>query len=67
MKASALASIVTVFDLMGRTRQIFSRSFDLSVYFQAAIIYLLITACFVYLWRIAERRLSRHMAAPGRA
>ena len=67
MKASALASIVTVFDLMGRTRQIFSRSFDLSVYFQAAIIYLLITACFVYLWRIAEHRLSRHMAAPGRA
>lgn len=67
MKASALASIVTVFDLMGRTRQIFSRSFEFSVYFQAAVLYLIITACFVYLWRFAERRLSRHMAAPGRA
>lgn len=67
MKASALASIVTVFDLMGRTRQIFARSFEFSVYFQAALLYLSITVCFVYLWRLAERRLSRHMAAPGRS
>lgn len=67
MKASALASIVTVFDLMGRTRQIFSRSFEFSVYFQAALLYLTITICFVFLWRLAERRLSRHMAAPGRS
>jgi len=67
MKASALASIVTVFDLMGRTRQIFSRSFEFSVYFQAALLYLTITVVFVFLWRLAERRLSRHMAAPGRA
>lgn len=67
MKASALASIVTVFDLMGRTRQIFSRSFEFSVYFQAAALYLIITICFVFLWRLAERRLSRHMAAPGRS
>ncbi|WP_434291229.1 ABC transporter permease [Celeribacter sp. SCSIO 80788] len=67
MKASALASIVTVFDLMGRTRQIFSRSFELSVYFQAAILYLIITACFVTLWRLAEHRLLRHMTAPRRS
>jgi polar amino acid transport system permease protein len=60
MKASALASVVTVFDLMGRTRQIFSRSFDFTIYFWAAVTYLLITACFVILWRLAERRLSRH-------
>jgi len=61
MKASALASIVTVFDLMGRTRQIFSRSFEFSVYFEAAALYLLITVVFVFLWRQAERRLTRHM------
>lgn len=67
MKASALASIVTVFDLMGRTRQIFARTFEFSVYFQAALLYLSITVCFVYLWRLAERRLSRHMSAPGRS
>lgn len=61
MKASALASIVTVFDLMGRTRQIFSRSFEFSVYFEAAALYLLITVIFVFLWRQIERRLTRHM------
>ena len=62
MKASALASVVTVFDLMGRTRQIFSRSFDFGIYFWAAVLYLAMTVCFVLLWRLAERRLSRHMA-----
>ena len=65
MKASALASIVTVFDLMGRTRQIFSRSFDFSVYLWAALIYLCITAIFVLVWRQAERRLSRHIERPA--
>ena len=61
MKASALASIVTVFDLMGRTRQIFSRNFEFSVYFEAAALYLLITVIFVFLWRQIERRLTRPM------
>lgn len=61
MKASALASIVTVFDLMGRTRQIFSRNFEFSVYFEAAALYLLITVVFVFLWRQIERRLTRPM------
>lgn len=61
MKASALASVVTVFDIMGRTRQVFSRTFDFSVYLWAAVIYLCITAIFVLLWRQAERRLSRHI------
>lgn len=63
MKASALASIVTVFDLMGQTRRLFSRSFDLSVYLWAALLYLGVTAGFVLLWRLAERRLSRHLSA----
>lgn len=61
MKASALASIVTVFDLMGRTRQIFSRSFDLSIYLWAALFYLLLTVILVFIWRKAETRLSRHL------
>lgn len=61
MKASALASVVTVFDLMGRTRQVFSKTFDFSSYLWAALIYLCITAIFVLLWRAAERRLNRHI------
>lgn len=63
MKASALASVVTVFDLMAQTRRLFSRSFDFSVYLWAALIYLCMTAAFVLIWRQAERRLSRHILA----
>lgn len=63
MKASALASVVTVFDIIGRTRQVFSRTFDFSAYLWAAIIYLLITAIFVLLWKLAENYLSRHLNA----
>ncbi len=65
MKASALASVVTVFDVMGRTRQVFSRTFDFSIYLWAALIYLCITAAFVLIWRRVERRLSRHIEPHG--
>jgi len=40
IKASSLASLVTLFDLMGATKLAFARSFDLSIYFVAALIYL---------------------------
>ena len=40
IKASALAAIVTLLDLMGQTRFIFARTFDFSVYLYCAIIYL---------------------------
>lgn len=65
MKASALASVVTVFDLMGRTRQIFSRTFDFSSYLWAALIYLGITIIFVFIWRQLELRMTRHMQSNG--
>ena len=58
MKASALASVVTVFDLMGQTRAIFAKTFDFSVYIWAALIYLCLTATFVAIWRSLEQRLS---------
>ncbi|WP_029074841.1 ABC transporter permease [Kaistia adipata] len=61
VKGSALASVVTVFDLMGRSRQIFLHSFDFAIYIWAAAIYLMITACIVLLWRLIELRLARHM------
>ena len=40
IKGSAVAAIVTVFDLMGATRLAFARSFDITVYFYAAVLYL---------------------------
>jgi polar amino acid transport system permease protein len=61
IKASALASVVTVFDLMGQTRAIFQKTFDFSVYFWAAVLYLCLTAIFVFIWRRLEHRLSPHV------
>lgn len=63
MKASALASVVTVYDLMGVARQTFQKTFDFSAFLWAAVLYLCITAVFVLLWRAAERRLSPHLLA----
>ena len=40
MKGSALISTITVMDLMGQTRTIFARNFDLSTYLYSAILYL---------------------------
>jgi len=61
MKASALASVVTVFDLMGQTRAVFAKTFDFSVYLWAALIYLTMTTIFVLAWRRLEMRLSPHL------
>lgn len=66
MKASALASVVTVFDLMGETRLVFSKTFDLSVYLWAAVLYLCITAIFVFAWRHLESALSPQLSGRER-
>jgi polar amino acid transport system permease protein len=63
IKASALAAIVTLLDLMGETRFVFARTFDFSVYLYAAIIYLAVTEAISRLWNAMERRLSRHLLA----
>jgi polar amino acid transport system permease protein len=42
IKASAIASLVTIYDLMGVTKLAFSRSFDFQIYLWAAVLYLLI-------------------------
>ena len=61
VKSSAVASLVTLYDLMGATRLAFARSFDLSVYFFAAALYLLIVETIRRVWGVAERRLTRHL------
>ena len=61
IKASALAAIVTLLDLMGQTRFIFARTFDFSIYLYAAIIYLAITEAISRVWNWIERLLSRHL------
>ncbi len=61
IKSSSVASLVTLFDLMGATRLAFSRSFDLSIYLYAALIYLAMVEIIRRLWDVMERRLTRHV------
>jgi polar amino acid transport system permease protein len=61
IKGSAVAAIVTVFDLMGATRLAFARSFDISVYLWAAVLYLILVETLRRAWDYLERRLTRHL------
>jgi polar amino acid transport system permease protein len=61
IKASAVASIVTVLDLMGETRRAFSRSYDMAIYFYAAILYLALVETIRRFWGWMEARLTQHL------
>ena len=63
IKASALAAIVTLLDLMGQTRLVFSRTFDFSVYLYAALLYLAVTEIIRRVWLVIERACSAHLRA----
>jgi polar amino acid transport system permease protein len=60
IKASALAAIVTLLDLMGQTRYIFAHTFDFSVYLYCAVIYLMLTEGIRRVVLRMERGLTRH-------
>ena len=60
IKASALAAIVTLMDLMGQTRFIFARTFDFSIYLYCALIYLALTELIRRTVNRIEHGLSRH-------
>lgn len=59
MKASALISTITVMDLMGQTRTVFSRNFDLMTYFYAAIYYLILAGIITVLITWVEKHFAR--------
>lgn len=61
IKASAIASLVTIYDLMGVTKMAFSRSFDFQVYLWAAVLYLLIVEVVRRSLKLIEGRLGRHL------
>ncbi len=61
VKGSAVASLVTVFDLMGATKLAFSRTFDFNVYLWAAIMYFSIVEVLRRTWDWLEKRLTRHL------
>ncbi|WP_106754850.1 ABC transporter permease [Pannonibacter carbonis] len=61
LKGSAIAAIVTIFDLMGETRRAYSRSFDFQAYIWAAVIYLMMVETLRQVWEKLEQRLTRHL------
>ena len=58
MKGSVLVSTITVLDLMGVTRKIFAGSYQLSIYVNAAVMYLLIAGLITWIFRRLELRLK---------
>ncbi|CDO46639.1 ABC transporter permease [Bartonella henselae] len=61
IKSSAIASLITIYDLMGIAKLTYSRTFDFQVYIWAALIYLLVVAL-VHRFIIAiERYLTRYL------
>ncbi|WP_428651094.1 ABC transporter permease [Roseibium sp.] len=61
LKGSAIAAIVTVFDLFGETRRAYSRSYDFQAYIWAAVIYLFLVEMLRRIWDKIELRLTRHL------
>jgi len=65
IKASAVAAIVTVLDLMGETRFIFAKTYDLSFYLWAAVFYLVLVELLGRAINLIERRITRHTMRRG--
>ncbi|GBD48211.1 ABC transporter permease [Methylopila sp. Yamaguchi] len=61
IKASSIASVVTVYDVLGATKYAFSRSYDFEVYLWAALIYLVLVETVRRVWNLLERRATRHL------
>lgn len=60
-KATAIASTVTLLDLMGVGNRIFSRTYDVTAYIAIAVIYLIVVAVMARLFARLEKHLSRHL------
>lgn len=58
IKASSVASVVTVVDLMGATKRAFADSVDFEVYLWAAALYLIAVEMVRRVWNMLERRLA---------
>ncbi|EJF81721.1 Arginine ABC transporter permease protein ArtM [Candidatus Bartonella washoeensis] len=61
IKSSAIASLITVYDLMGIAKLTYSRTFDFQVYVWAALIYLLIVELINRFIIFIEYRLTRYL------
>jgi polar amino acid transport system permease protein len=62
-KSSAIASLVTVLDLLGTVKYLFSQTLDFGFYILAAILYILLVGAIRMALDRIERRLSQHLGA----
>lgn len=60
VKASALASVVTVYDLLATAKLAFQRTYDFQPYLAAALVYVLTVEIIRRLWNVLDKRLNRH-------
>ena len=61
IKGSAVVTLITVYDLMGMTRRVYSSSFDFQAYIWAAIIYMILVEALRYATEWIERRITVHL------
>ena len=62
LQATSIASLVTVLDLTGAARVIIAKSFaPYEIFITIALMYLAVTYCIIWLFKIWERRLMRHL------
>lgn len=66
LKGSALASTITLLDLTGMARTIIARTYTpLEIFLAAGVIYLIISALLILLFRFLEKRFNRHQHWPN--
>jgi polar amino acid transport system permease protein len=60
VKASALASVVTVYDLLATAKLAFQRTYDFQAYIAAALVYILTVEIIRRVWNALDRKLNRN-------
>jgi polar amino acid transport system permease protein len=68
LKGSALASTITLLDLMGATRSVIARTYmSMEFFLLAGVLYLVLAAMLIGCFRLLERYLNAHRRAPRRS
>ncbi|TDP49282.1 ABC transporter permease [Zavarzinia compransoris] len=67
IKASAVAMVVTILDLMGQTKRAYAQSFSLDVYLYAAAIYLFLNWALSRAWKALEDWMNPQRRPPAHA
>ena len=63
LKGSALASTITLMDITGVATTIMSKTYTVfELFFASGIIYLLLSWLLIGMFRLAEKRINRHLS-----